>query len=181
MQAHRVVALLTLFVAGLGAALASCEPAAERPSGEPDRSAVTAQGAGGEKGREGEASEKEESMAEEAEEGEVIRRLAQVEELELVLLKSFPLQVRATVRGTLPDACTEIDAARQEREGTELRVTLTTRRPADALCAQVIGHFQETIPLEVHGLPAGTYEVVVNDRLRESFTFQQDNVLRPGT
>lgn len=177
MKLHLLALVPLLLVAGLGAALASCEAHGEGPAenGEPVGNGEDP--AGGEGQAETEREEAVE-MEDDAEDGEVLRRLAQVEELELMILKSFPVQVRATVTGTLPDACTEIDEVSQEREGSELRVTITTRRPADALCAQVIGHFQETVALEVHGLPAGTYEVVVNDQLRRELTFDTDNVLR---
>jgi inhibitor of cysteine peptidase len=53
---------------------------------------------------------------------------------------------------------------------------ISTTRPADAICTQVLGSFEETIALEVEGLPAGTYTVDVNGVIG-SFTLDVDNSL----
>ena len=43
--------------------------------------------------------------------------LAPVEEIEIVILESFPVQVHVIARGNLPDPCTEVSEVLQEREG----------------------------------------------------------------
>jgi hypothetical protein len=108
--------------------------------------------------------------------GGVIRGTAQVEEIEVLLLESFPVQVRVIARGSLPDGCTAIDAITQERAGQEFRLTITTARPADAICTQALVPFEENVPLDVQGLQAGTYTVNVNGVSR-SFELAVDNVL----
>jgi hypothetical protein len=92
----------------------------------------------------------------------VIRGQAVVEEVDIQILESFPVQVHAVARGYLPDGCTVIDEIRQSRTGQAFQVTITTVRPADAMCTQAIVPFEEVIPLEVVGLEAGTYTVDVN-------------------
>lgn len=99
-----------------------------------------------------------------------------VEEISINMMESFPLQVSVTVRGSLPDGCTEIAESKAEREGNTFTVRITTRRPKDAVCTQALVPFEENVPLEVYGLPAGTYEVKVYD-LTDSFTFEMDNSL----
>jgi len=42
--------------------------------------------------------------------------LAPVEEIEIVILESFPVQVQVIARGNLPDPCTEIYQINQEIE-----------------------------------------------------------------
>lgn len=107
--------------------------------------------------------------------GPTITGEATVESVELVMLESFPVQVRAIVKGYTPDSCTTISEIKQERTGNTFNVKITTTRPADLACAQVITPFEETIPLDVAGLKAGTYTVNVNG-VTETFTLSVDNV-----
>lgn len=106
---------------------------------------------------------------------EMITDLAAVASVEAFILESFPVQVNAIARGALPDGCTTIDEAMQERDGNVFTVTLTTARPADAMCTQAIVPFEEVIPLDVLGLPAGSYTVTVNG-VSDTFELAVDNV-----
>ena len=109
-------------------------------------------------------------------EGEVITGEAMVESIEILLLESFPIQVRVVAQGNLPDSCTEISEITRERDGDTFRVTITTSRPADAMCAQVLVPFEEVISLDVVGLPAGVYTVDVNG-VSDTFEFTVDNAM----
>lgn len=93
---------------------------------------------------------------------EYIHGTAVVETIQIMTLESFPVQIHVLAEGNLPDGCTEIDNITQEREGNVFNVTITTKRPKDAICTQALVPFNETIPLEVQGLEAGTYNVYVN-------------------
>ena len=108
--------------------------------------------------------------------GNVVNGIAVVESLEIRILESFPVQVHVVASGNLPDGCTTVDEATQIREGNTFEVTITTVRPADAFCTQALVPFEEVIPLEVVGLEAGTYTVIVNG-VSDSFTLDVDNVL----
>ncbi|MCC6904415.1 MAG: hypothetical protein IT326_01135, partial [Anaerolineae bacterium] len=103
---------------------------------------------------------------------------AAVESVELAFLESFPLQMRATIRGNLPDACTSVGPIGQSLEGKVITVTVATVRPADTMCAQVLTPFEVSVPLEIGGLAAGDYTVAVNG-VEETFTLAVDNVLPP--
>jgi hypothetical protein len=105
---------------------------------------------------------------------EVIQRQAVVEEIDIQILESFPVQVHVLARGYLPDGCTEIDEIEQARSGQAFQVTITTVRPADALCTEAIVPFEEVIALDVLGLKAGTYTVDVNGATG-SFELAVDN------
>ena len=108
--------------------------------------------------------------------GEMVVGLAGVESIEILILESFPVQVRAHVQGALSDACTRIGEVTQKRDGNTFEITITTARPKDLMCAQVITPFEESIALDVAGLKAGTYTVNVNG-VSEQFTLATDNVL----
>ena len=100
--------------------------------------------------------------------GDTIHGEAAVDAIDIAILESFPVQVQVLARGNLPDGCTQIDAVSQidgvsqQREDQTFSVTITTARPADAMCTQALVPFEETFSLDVYGLPAGVYTVDVN-------------------
>ena len=101
-----------------------------------------------------------------------------MESVELLILESFPVQVHALVQGNLADGCTEIDQIERHRdlENKAFEVTITTSRDPDKMCTQALVPFEETVPLDVRDLPAGTYSVDVNG-VQGSFELQMDNSL----
>jgi inhibitor of cysteine peptidase len=106
---------------------------------------------------------------------------ANVESVEVQMLETFPVQINLLVKGNLPDGCTELDQINVvfEEASNTFDVDITTQRPADAMCTEALVPFEETIPLDVQGLPAGTYTVDVNG-ITEVFTLNVDNVLPPS-
>jgi inhibitor of cysteine peptidase len=108
--------------------------------------------------------------------GDYIYGTANVENIQIITLESFPVQIQVIANGYLPDGCTEIDETKTEREGNVFNINISTRRPKDAICTQAIESFTETIPLEVQGLKAGNYTVNVNG-VTGSFELAVDNIL----
>lgn len=103
--------------------------------------------------------------------------LADVSSVSIVAQESFPVQILVNVKGTLPDACTEIGEHSQTRSENIFFVKLETRRLKDAQCATVMTDFEESINLGgVVGLPAGVYTVDVNGE-RGSFILDVDNFI----
>jgi len=101
--------------------------------------------------------------------------LATVEEIDILTLESFPVQIFVIARGNLPDPCTEIYQVTQKKESNTFFVSIKTYRPPGP-CIQVLAPFKETIPLGVYGLPAGTYTVDVNG-VQGTFDLEIDNIL----
>lgn len=95
-------------------------------------------------------------------EGEIQTGNAPIENIEIRILESFPVQVHAVVSGYLPDGCTTIASAEAVNEGSTFQIHVTTQRPADAICTMAIVEFEEVIPLNTTDLPAGTYDVVAD-------------------
>lgn len=102
---------------------------------------------------------------------------ATVERIEIMVLESFPVQIKVNANGYLPDGCTKIDGIEKEKEGSTFLVTIRTIRPADAFCTQAIVPFQEVISLDVYGLKAGIYNVDVNG-IKGTFKLETDNILK---
>jgi hypothetical protein len=100
---------------------------------------------------------------------------ASVENVELLIQESFPVQVQAVVTGKLPDGCTEIDQATTQQEGNTFHIELTSRQAVRQACTEALVPYQETIPLDVAGLPAGEYRVNVNG-ITATFDLAVDNI-----
>ncbi len=106
---------------------------------------------------------------------EIIPGQAKVDSLEVLILNTVPLQVQVVARGTLPDGCTGIEAVSITRKNNEFRGLITTTRPAAAVCPDRVMPFERVIPLDVAGLPAGEYAVIINQG-EASFRLETDNL-----
>ena len=107
--------------------------------------------------------------------GDTVHGEAMVDSIDILILESFPVQINVVARGNLPDGCTEIDEIISELEEQTFNVTITTARPADAMCTEALVPFEETFSLDVYGLPAGVYTVDVNG-VTGTFELAVDNV-----
>lgn len=102
-----------------------------------------------------------------------------VDDIRVDVLEAFPVQVRVTVEGNLPDGCTEIDEILIKRDGDTFTIEIITRRPTgDVACTMALVPYEETVDLAVEGLEAGTYKVQVQDQ-EATFKLETDNVI-PG-
>jgi hypothetical protein len=107
---------------------------------------------------------------------------AMVEEIEILILESFPVQVSVSAKGYLPNPCTRIgriDVARTIYG--DFDITINTLTSPDA-CIQVIEPFEEIISLNVTGHYAGIYQVTFNNpngsTISANFNLQQDNFIK---
>ncbi len=106
---------------------------------------------------------------------EYISGTAVVEDVEILILESFPVQVHAVAKGYLPDGCTEIDENIDiKREDNVFDVNIKTVRPKDMICTEAIVPFEQVIELDVYGLKKGTYNVSING-IETSFELSMDN------
>ena len=109
--------------------------------------------------------------------GKFIYRNATVDSIEIMVLESFPVQIKVNARGFLPDGCTRIDGITKEKKENTFLVSLKTVRPADLFCTAAIVPFQEVISLDVYGLKVGIYTVDVNG-VNGTFELVTDNIIR---
>ena len=96
-----------------------------------------------------------------------------VDEIELLIMESFPIQVAAIVRGNLSDGCGRLDGMSATRAGNVFTIDIATHREGE-MCTEALVPFEERVSLDVAGLKAGTYQVVAGDVSAE-FTFDVDN------
>lgn len=97
-----------------------------------------------------------------------VRSPAYVDSVEILLLESYPVQVRALVRGNLPTPCHSLG---WEVSGPDAvgRITLeiySTSDP-DTICAEALESFEESI--DVGSFASGSYVLVV-DGIEYPFT-----------
>ncbi len=107
---------------------------------------------------------------------ETVRGQAIVNSIDVQILESFPVQINVVARGDLPDSCTQIDEIITQQTDNAFRVAITTLRGPAASCTMALVPFEQSIPLDVAGLPAGRYDVSVNG-VQGAFTLDVDNVL----
>ncbi len=99
---------------------------------------------------------------------------AQIESVDILILESFPVQVHVAVAGYVGDGCTEIYQITKKREENTFMIKITTRRPKEGMCIQILKGFEERISLDVYGLAKGNYIVNVNGTIK-SFELAMDN------
>ncbi|ABE52322.1 protease inhibitor I42 family protein [Methanococcoides burtonii] len=109
---------------------------------------------------------------------EYIVGTAVVDDVQIMVMESFPLQISVTAIGNLPDGCTFIDEENIEtvNTGNGFDIALKTKRPKDVACTQALVPFEVNIPLDVYGLEKGVYTVNVNG-VTGTFEFIIDNVM----
>lgn len=92
-----------------------------------------------------------------------------LEDLEVHIMESFPVQVQVALSGYLPDGCVRVDGIEQAREGDTVRLRINTTRVGE-LCTQAIRGYNQAIVLEgTEDWPPGEYLVAAGD-LRQTFT-----------
>ncbi|MEM7116450.1 MAG: NBR1-Ig-like domain-containing protein [Chloroflexota bacterium] len=103
-----------------------------------------------------------------------VRGQATVDSIQVMLLESFPVQVNILARGELADGCTSLEEVVTQQTGNTFRVVMTTLHDPSLSCTTALVPFEENISLDVEGLTAGTYNVMVNG-ISGSFSLDVDN------
>ncbi len=77
----------------------------------------------------------------------------------------------AVVEGWYPDACSTYGGSKQEVDGDTIHLIVTSTRPEDLACAQVLTDMTEEILLDTDDLDPGEYTLIVNvDNATTTFT-----------
>lgn len=106
---------------------------------------------------------------------ELVKKDASVNNIDILFIGSFPVQVRIIARGEFADSCTEISDVTASRSGDTFNVKIVTQRPKDLICAAVIVSFEESIDLDVENITVGTYTVEVNG-VTDTFIIDASNI-----
>ena len=99
----------------------------------------------------------------------MIRGPATVNEAELLIMESYPLQLRLMMKGNMPTPCHYLRAAVHEPdEQNRIEVEVFSLSEADVMCVQVLEGFETDISLGPY--PDGSYTVWVNGEQVGEFT-----------
>jgi inhibitor of cysteine peptidase len=91
-----------------------------------------------------------------------------VDEVELVMMESFPVQVRLILRGSLPNPCSSFawEVAEPDSQG-RIAVQAYSLQETDLACIQVLEPMEESIPLGA--FTQGNFSVWLNGELVSEF------------
>jgi inhibitor of cysteine peptidase len=84
-----------------------------------------------------------------------------VEDVQVRIMESFPVQVSAAVTGYLRDGCEALGATTQSRSGNVITVSIATERETGKQCIQIISPVAQDVRLE-GAFTSGTYVLRVN-------------------
>ncbi|MCZ6530266.1 MAG: hypothetical protein O6949_08035 [Chloroflexi bacterium] len=103
-----------------------------------------------------------------ADNGGLVRGPVFVDETELILLESFPVQVELIIRGALPTPCASLEwrAEPPDEQGRILVEAFSLQDPALA-CIQVLQEMEERLPIGSYS--EGSYSVWLNGELVGEF------------
>ena len=88
---------------------------------------------------------------------------APIHQVDVRFAESFPEQVLVYIQGGLRDGCTSFDNAKVAQNESGVTITVTTRRPKDAVCPAIYGYFERNINLGSDFVRGQTYTLAVND------------------
>ncbi len=103
-----------------------------------------------------------------------IEEAVTVTSVRVLKLESQPIQAFAYITGTLPSSDSILNKPRQTRLAQTIEIALTATRPNSGTSELSPTPFEEKIPLQVDGLRAGNYYVVINDA-ESTLTLSRDN------
>jgi hypothetical protein len=86
-----------------------------------------------------------------------------VQSADLVIMESYPPQIKVVIKGELPNPCYTLDLKTSPAdEKNRIMITVTSTVNQDLICTEVIAPFEETILLNMAGEAEGTYSVWLN-------------------
>lgn len=95
---------------------------------------------------------------------------APIHEVDIRIAESYPEQIFVYIKGGLPDGCTTFNDYSMEINGNIINITVTIKRPKDAMCPAIYGYFEQNIALGSNFIRGATYTVNVNGVTAE-FTY----------
>ena len=91
-----------------------------------------------------------------------------VQSVEIHYLETSPVQVELVIQGTLPDQCKYGFYSIENRQGLNIRISLSGIHPADTGCAHTVQTIKYTLllgrdmPESQRGFAPGNYELMIN-------------------
>jgi predicted small secreted protein len=93
--------------------------------------------------------------------GRLQRAAAYVENVQFIFMESYPVQVRATIVGTVPTPCHEAVAEVTATDGDTVTVDVYSLVDPGAVCAEVLEPFEVTV--DIGSFETGDYTLTIGD------------------
>ncbi|XUX01150.1 MAG: hypothetical protein TUN42_03940 [Dehalogenimonas sp.] len=111
---------------------------------------------------------------------DTIIKPAIISKVEIRIAESYPPQVFIDIRGLLIDSCTTLNGVDTKRQGNIIDISVTTQRPKDAVCAQVVSYFSTSVPLGSDFAADQTYTLRVNGQAQQfNLSGNPNQTIRP--
>ncbi|MBX3048793.1 MAG: hypothetical protein KIT46_00660 [Anaerolineales bacterium] len=95
-----------------------------------------------------------------------------VDQAELLVMESFPVQIMLSVSGNLPTPCHTLHAdVAQPDADKRIQVSLWSEIDPAVMCTQVLQPFEESIRIPMEGAADGSYSVWLNGELVGEFSY----------
>jgi hypothetical protein len=101
-------------------------------------------------------------------------REAQVQSVEIQLMQTDPVQVKAVVRGDLTESCATLGDTQISYAANTFYIKVLTVSPTDRGCVQITTPYEQTVYLDTAELTPGIVTVIAND-VSTSFNFSAEN------
>lgn len=107
-----------------------------------------------------------------------VNMLLNPEKIEVIVIDSSPIQVFLKASVKFGDGCVRYGSINQRQTGNTFEIVMHKNHGIHptVICADPITD-ERVIPLQVYGLPADTYEYIVNGKKTGTFTLSKDNTL----
>lgn len=104
--------------------------------------------------------------------GSGIRSDVYIGSASLLIMESFPIQVRALVQGDLPTPChmLTITVSQPDAENN-IHIEMYSEAEEGAICIQMLQPFEESVEIAMTGQAEGDYAVYLNGALIGEFTY----------
>lgn len=103
--------------------------------------------------------------------------LVEEDGVEAIVTDTLPAQVLLKVNGNFRNSCGKLGRINQRRKSNRFEVVVDVVGDGSGACYTALVPFEKFIPLDVYGLPAGTYEYSVNGERTGTFELTADNNL----
>jgi hypothetical protein len=90
-------------------------------------------------------------------------RPAPIDEVNILFMESYPVQVGVYIKGGLPDGCTTFRDLTTNRDNDTITIDVTIQKPGDAMCPAIYTWFEKNVNLGSDFTSGTTYTVKVND------------------
>lgn len=97
-----------------------------------------------------------------------------IDSSDLLIMESYPVQVRLHVTGNLPTPCHSFHYSYvigSAADANRIDVSVWSESDPSRMCTQVLEPFDESIPIDMGGAADGTYSVYLNGELVGEFGY----------